>query len=191
MSGTIDGRVEEILRSDPHIVEIIPEEKWDFREIDLSHFREETYAGVRILVEQLIQPFLRRSYIVDDFQNHGDRRRWEDEHRERHGAQAWAYLHANCLRLNSNIATTINALDALRTFYQRDERNGFDILVDKVLTYKPMATPRPTGNFLRAPYDEKTIAEKLAYVQALKRDIYAVLDYISVPAERLDRAANA
>ena len=75
--------IEEILSADPHVIEVIPGEEWDFPEIDYSLFDPEAKLVQRSI--EYLQEALSSHYILDDFTDHWERRGWKQQMIIAHG----------------------------------------------------------------------------------------------------------
>ena len=47
--------IEEIILSDPHMIEIVPGEEWDFPEIDYSKLKPQSVENAKRIVETIIK----------------------------------------------------------------------------------------------------------------------------------------
>ena len=71
--------IEEIILSDPHMIEIVPGEEWDFPEIDYSKLKPQSVENAKRIVETIIKTSISFPYLVDNFANHFERNIWETE----------------------------------------------------------------------------------------------------------------
>ena len=95
--------LEEAIRNDPHIVEIVPAEGWevpDLREVDFEAGFGEFATVVREFIP-LFEEYLKFGYFKDDFPDHAERRNWINELERKYGQAAVEYLRKNALRFNT------------------------------------------------------------------------------------------
>jgi len=154
----------DILRDEPHIVRIEEPEEWSFHPISLKLWKRDNRKNVEEVI-QLLQEYLGMYYIVDDFENHSERRRWRASMKQKYD---WFYdLYQGKNALGGNFVSVMQLHIAhFRTDYRGDVE-GLKQLINNVAKFKDRG------------YDELPTEEKVKFVKDYKRQIYAVLDFLS------------
>ena len=166
--GRVQKSVEQILEAEEHIIRIEPGERWDFPDIDYSNFEVVHRGAIESLMTNM-RKALSAPYIIDDFQDHEERRVWRKDKEQTHGKPAVAYLANNSLRRNV-IFRIMSTLAVLKERYSGKDSDEFKASTRNTLRQY---------NYALRFYDQKTPEQKIDLVKALKRDTYAILQKLS------------
>lgn len=159
--------IETILKKDPHIVEIVPGEVVEFTRIDSSGFNDDK-EDAQYLVENCLEKFVASPCIVDNFENHSQRREWIPQMCQTYGKEVYQFYNSNCLRVNVFRSVASTAM-LFYVIYEGKEKDTFRKLAKNV-----MDSCNSGGN-----YDKFTIAEKLAFVKNIKKQIIPLIDFLA------------
>ncbi|MBI5073422.1 hypothetical protein HZA99_06415 [Candidatus Woesearchaeota archaeon] len=156
--------IEEIVRADSHVVEIIPSEYNWFPPIMDGLWKGERKTAEKLI--KMIQTYLLLPYIVDDFESdHRERRIWRIEGEKRHHGFEECYS-KNALKWNK-YATTQTAIDLLLTLYTGPNK-------EQAAAYKTSFREKSDEE-----YNKKTTREKMQWVMEKKRQMYSLLEFLS------------
>ena len=165
---TMAKNIEQVLEAEEHIVRIEPAEQWDFPDVDYSKFGDVPQKRLEPLIKSL-EKNLSAPYIIDDFQDHKERREWKDYIRQKHGGSAAACLEHNSLRRNI-VWQMMSVIAVLNEKYSGKDSREF-----KAFTRRTIRGYYGNIRF----YDRKTPEQKIELIKSLKKDIYAVLQKLA------------
>tara|TARA_Y100000310_G_scaffold317192_1_gene369779 strand:+ start:514 stop:1023 length:510 start_codon:yes stop_codon:yes gene_type:complete len=159
--------IEDLLRSDPHVVSIESEGTWNYKEVNPFLFKERT-DWAKDYIEDLWR-FLDRPYIVDDFGDHAIRTKWKHiDVKELYGQDAVDFLQSNALRTMNYAFVNGCLIDVINIDnYCGTNPDGFEDSVSKV---------RSSCDKL---IDDKSDSTPIELVKDFKQDIYNLLDFLS------------
>lgn len=171
--------LETILRNDPHVTYYEPCEQWVFPQTDYSNFNDSDRSMAETLVG-LVQLDLSAAYIVIEFDDHADRRKWIDKMTSEHGGGFTSLVEANILRVNilGRLAGR-QMLEPLMRAYQggcwAELRN---------LSSEAARSYETVSGFER-PYDRLAPEEKVAFARSLKNCYFKILQ-VFAEKKRMD-----
>lgn len=163
-----------IQREEPdksHIVRVIPAETWLIPGCNYSNFAPE-HEDSATFTNQTLREFLWLPYVVDDFENHEERRRWRLSRRVE-GLDV-VDVGVNALRLNSLIGVNyaVQLIDRLYAGPNGDEVSGAIAMVNA-------HTPVYSGCPATRPYDKLDTSDKICFVKEMKSDVFELLKALS------------
>lgn len=156
--------IEEIVRADPHIINIIPSEYSSFPFIMDDLWNDERKIADRLI--KMVQTYLLLPYIVDDFESkHRERRVWRLEREKEHQGFE-EYYSKNALKWNKYAAAQ-TAIGLLLTVYAGPNK-------EQAAAYKTFFQEKSDED-----YNKKTTREKVVWIMEKKRQMYAMLEFLS------------
>jgi len=178
--------IEDFLRRDPHIIDIIPGEEWDFPELNETNFDEEDLEDVKTLYEVVFPEILSMHYVIDDFVFHHDRQIWRPNliKRSKFDPQELeTYMHTkNYFRIN-NFGTFISQPKLFPACYQGKNKEELEKMVYEIereaLPLMKTTGVCPNGGQVRA-FDQLPPMKKYEYVRDLKQKVYNIMQFLAV-----------
>lgn len=161
--------IEEIITSNPHVLQIIPAPSQPENSIDYTAFNPNAQPNIKRIIN-LLNNYLKAPCIVDDFQDHRERRVWREEMRQQYGEDFQTYYNQNSLRINRITAISIN----LEFFFFEDRQ----YLKEKKETFYELTVNVINACPPKGSYDTNTTQEKLKIVDKIKHEIKALLDFL-------------
>lgn len=161
--------IEDILRNEPHILQIIPAQKQTEYAVDYTAFIPTQKRDVEFVI-RVLTDYLKSPSIVDDFKDHDERRIWRDIMRQKYGKEFGTYYDENNLRMNNTATISLN----LEYFFRkRQPYTGYNKETFYQLTENVINACHPKGG-----YAAQTTPEKLDIVAKIKQEIQALLDFL-------------
>lgn len=183
------SRIEQILLNDPHVnISIVHDSGWNTLDIDYSCFDKFHTISPQDMVGVLVG-YLNRHYIVDDFEKHNERIKWErkknKQYREQEGVSPGqkgyinkmaSFINSNALGLNA-IANVVSNIEMLILCY-RGTNPDFKSFGEEIIgrARELWETVEPG----KLKYDLLRNGQKMDYVKGLKQDIYALLKTVAI-----------
>ncbi len=160
----------ELLRKNPHILAIVFPKKRRIPEINLQLFRPEGEEMANYAFG-LLKDFVLSHYIVDDFPNHNERRKWRQElfeQTEDHEDKIKQMLEQNGLRAN-RMQLPFGAIQLLQQIHT-GEPARFGELAENIL--------KLNRNDMMGKYNAMTVAEKIKHINKLNKRIFQMLEHL-------------
>lgn len=168
-----------IVDSDAHIALRIPSEEYPTPAIDLARYGTNATSAAESIAS--IMNVLRMPYIVDDFTDHAERREWQTQLEEHHPGIYERVLNMNALS-GGNWTGVFFPLRLLGKYEERTATPNKEYLsaVEELMKSLSEFRAAPTrGDGPVTLYDKRTVDEKIAFIQDLKRRTYETLSHLT------------
>lgn len=156
-----------ILKSDPHVREFRPS-SLQAPEVDWDNFQEDSSDAQFLL--GVLQKFVEKFLVIDDFPEHGSRRQWMRDLEAQHGSGMTYFLQGNALRKNS--------------FQQLTQDNFWDLFLATLkersrLLIQPRVIRLKVQRSFLENYDSLSMERKIKFVTQLQHQIWEILQLLS------------
>lgn len=159
--------LEHILREDPDIIEFLPAESWDPKDVDYSKFGTRA-DGIKQIVG-VFEEYLNSPYILFGSSSERERAEWEDSMFEKYGEDFWTFYRRNSLK-GAALFNITSAADLFLILYKGER---VEEMTSAVARLKSSIEPLIPIKRNFTPY------EKLENAKQAKQEVYTFLSSVS------------